>query len=185
LPDLTEFFPGDTKPKRARHAARLSSAVVALHSTPLQENAHGYDHRTVAACRDWPRSICRLGARVHRDRPRRRFRQGRRQNSDREPDQARDHHRRREPQLRPPVRDLCAEEQARARAQPAVAGHHQGRRLAGPELRPGPPVQDHCAAERLRQLLHQRQRVEQDALPVPAARRRTSPACGIRRTPSS
>ena len=68
--------------------------------------------------------------------------------------------------------------------EPVVAGHHQGRRLARAEFRQGASVQDHRATERLRQLLHQRQRVEQDALPVPAAAG-SRPACRIRRSPSS
>ena len=65
---------------------------------------------------------------------------------DRIPDQARHHSDRREPRPRPHVRRLQAEGQGPDHLQPAVQGHRQRRRHAGPELRPGAAVLGRGAA---------------------------------------
>src|SRR5262249_48299084 len=88
-----------------------------------------------------------------------------------------------EPQLRSYLRHLRADRPEPEGAEPAVAGHRQGRRLAGPELRQGPPIPAGVAAE-LRQVLHQRQGGQQVALCDLATARHRRPAVDLRRRPS-
>ena len=157
LPELTEFPPA-THNRNVRVTQRTYRAVVTLHSALLQENSHGYDHPTVAACRDWPHGVCRLGARLRRGRP--------------PPIPTRLSTRSR-PRVRSAViiivgetaaSTICSRPMCR-RSSMSACSTCLSQGIIKADGSPGRTrqgiVQDRRATERLQQLLHQRRRVEQ------------------------